>query len=440
MLDLLEVQNLAREAYVFAFPQVYYYLYMYPQAVVTVGEDSFGGFNVFRNYGMGNPSQQIGVPNVDTPYSRAWVDTRAEPIVLTMPPVGPGKDGERRFYSSVWADLWGFILDYPGSILDGGAGGRYLLASPSWQGQCPAGIDRVIQGETSVLCTVTRTEAFGRLDMPNVEQIQSGYTLQRLSEYLDTPSPPDAPALDWPVPADDALTQANSFFPLVNFLLTNLTQQNPADAATYDRIARIGVGPGMTWDPGAQSDAYAAALQAGVKAARAEIEIAIELHRNATDAYTNRAGMKSYLSRAGGVMAGGLAPNVPQQAMYFQFLDEHHKAPDGSLHDYTVTFPPGQLPPVDYFWSVTSYSLPDRWLVQNPIRRYAIGSRNRLRFEQDGSLILYLQVASPGLDRVSNWLPIANGPAFEVLRLYGPSQAVLDGSWQPPRLVRVQNA
>jgi len=126
-LSNMETAELAREAYVFAFPQAYYYLYMYPQAITEVpGKDYFGGFNTFKNYGLATPEQQIGVPNVDTPYSRAWVDTRTEPIVLTMPPCTP----ENRFYSSVWADLWGFILDYPGSVKDDNEGAATFLYRP----------------------------------------------------------------------------------------------------------------------------------------------------------------------------------------------------------------------------------------------------------------------------------------------------------------------
>jgi len=292
-----------------------------------------------------------------------------------------------------------------------------------------------------MLCSVTRTEAFGRRDMPNVETIQQGYQLQGLSEYLGTSKPPDAPPLDWPVPDDDALTVANSFFPLVNYLLTYVTQPNSMDDPVYERIARIGVGPGMPWDPDAQSPEYVAALQAGLEVARTEIKVAVAAHSDATKAYGNRETITThYLDRTGGVFAGGLAPNVAEQAMYYQLLDPHHKAPNGTEYNYTLTFPPGELPPVGFFWSLTSYSLPERWLVPNRIHRYSIGSRHnrqRLHQEPDGSVILYLQAESPGPEKVSNWLPIADGPAFEILRLYKPSEQVLDGTWEPPPLVRV---
>ena len=44
-------------------------------------------------------------------------------------------------------------------------------------------------------------------------------------------------------------------------------------------------------------------------------------------------------------------------------------------NNYTVTFPAGGLPPVQLFWSITLYGLPDRLLVANPIDRYSIGDR-----------------------------------------------------------------
>jgi hypothetical protein len=76
----------------------------------------------------------IVTPNNDTPYSYAWADLRAEPQVLTIPPVA----GDR-YYTSQWNDLWGVVLDNPGSVIDGNDGGRYLLADPDWTGEVPAG-------------------------------------------------------------------------------------------------------------------------------------------------------------------------------------------------------------------------------------------------------------------------------------------------------------
>ena len=47
---------------------------------------------------------------------------------------------------------------------------------------------------------------------------------------------------------------------------------------------------------------------------------------------------------------------------------------DGSKHRYTLTFPAGQYPPVNAFWSVTMYDGKTQLLIENPIDRYLINS------------------------------------------------------------------
>ena len=95
---------------------------------------------------------------------------------------------------------------------------------------------------------------------------------------------------------------------------------------------------------------------------------------------------------------------------------------DGSKHNYTLTFPAGQLPPVNAFWSVTMYDGKTQLLIENPINRYLINSPMLpgMKKNADGSLTLYIQKDSPGKDKEANWLPAPNGPIYLVMRLYWP--------------------
>ena len=100
---------------------------------------------------------------------------------------------------------------------------------------------------------------------------------------------------------------------------------------------------------------------------------------------------------------------------------------------YTLHFEKDQLPPADAFWSLTMYGA-DQFFVANPIDRFAIGDRDKLRFNADGSLDLYIQHDSPGEARQSNWLPAPVGPFSMNLRLYLPRREALDGRWTPPAI------
>ncbi len=108
---------------------------------------------------------------------------------------------------------------------------------------------------------------------------------------------------------------------------------------------------------------------------------------------------------------------------------------------YTVRFRPGQLPPVNAFWSLTMYELPASLLTENPIDRYLIHSpmEPNLVRGADGGITIYVQHQSPGKDKEPNWLPAPKGPFFMALRQYWPKPEALDGSWKVPQAVRASS-
>ena len=128
--------------------------------------------------------------------------------------------------------------------------------------------------------------------------------------------------------------------------------------------------------------------------------------------------------------------------------DDDGQTLDGSKHNYTLTFPAGQQPPVNAFWSVTMYDGKTQLLIENPINRYLINSPMlpTMKTNADGSLTLYIQNKSPGADKESNWLPAPNDTIYLVLRLYSPKTeppSILpagDSTWQPPGIKRVRKA
>jgi hypothetical protein len=90
------------------------------------------------------------------------------------------------------------------------------------------------------------------------------------------------------------------------------------------------------------------------------------------------------------------------------------------------------------FWSITMYDK-DGFQMANPINRFAIGDRNALKYNPDGSLDIYIQKASPGTDKESNWLPAGDGTLGVTMRLYAPKASVIEGRWAPPAVTRTVN-
>ncbi|WP_237064895.1 DUF1254 domain-containing protein [Microbulbifer guangxiensis] len=422
--DAKAAKEMAKEAYFFTYPLVMNYRTMYRQAIE--GDRAFGKW---VHLGVSAPEDtDIVTPNNDTPYSYAWVDLRAEPWVLTLP-----KIEKERFYTSQWDDLWGYVLDNPGSVNDGNDGIKVLLAAPDWQGEKPKGIDRIIRGESDFLGSLTRTQLIGgKDDLPRVKEIQQGYKLEPLSAYLGTKAPAAAPKIDWPTWEEGAET-TDKYWDYVSFMLP-LTARNDADSAMYAKLDKLGLDAKGGWKFSELPAETQKALRAGAKDAREHLDRVGRGKYDPADFFGPRERIGTdYANRAQGVYLG-IFGNVPEQSIYLTNPnDVNGEETDGSKASYTVTFPKGEEPPVDYFWSYTMYRLPERYLVDNPIDRYSIGSSTKgLKRNPDGSLTLYFSHKSPGKDKESNWLPAPDGPFWLVLRTYGPSKAIIDGTYKQP--------
>ena len=429
-----EAKAIAKEAYIFNYPLVMMYRTMYLQAIDTKSKSYSGGFGKWLHLGTSSPKDtDIVSPNNDSPYSYAWVDTRAEPWVLTMP-----KIEDKRFYTSQWDDLWGFVLDNPGSVEDGNDGVSVLLASPTWKGELPKGVKRVIQGDSEFLGTLTRTQLFEPKDLPNVKKIQQEYKLQPLSAYLGKPAPNAAAAIQWK-PWKEGIETTDEFWDYVNFLL---------QFTTPNATGQAGSGP----DGQDRSCRRQAVGLRGTRQGRAGRDRRRHegRHRRAEEGpdhitdpslfFRSRKDLnKDYYNRALGVMVG-IFGNVKKVSVYFAVpKDDQGELFDGSKHSYQLTFTADQIPPAKNFWSWTMYKLPQRWLVDNPINRYSIGSATPgLKKAADGSITLYFSAKSPGKDKESNWLPAPEGPFWLVLRTYGPGKAILDKTWKVPPVKQVK--
>ena len=90
----------------------------------------------------------------------------------------------------------------------------------------------------------------------------------------------------------------------------------------------------------------------------------------------------------------GLGSNLAEDAVYPITRVDADGAKLTGANRYRLHFDAGDLPPVHAFWSVTMYST-QQFLVKNPIGRYALGDRNPLQFNADGSLISTCRTPTP---------------------------------------------
>lgn len=383
-------------------------------------------------------------PNSDTPYSMVFMDLRSEPMELSVPAVE-----KLRYYSVQLIDGNTYNYGYIGSRATGKEAGDYMVVGPDWKGATPPGIKKVFRSGTQFPFALFRTQLFNPADPPNVVKVQSGYKAQPLSAFLKQAAPPAAPAIAFPkINTDLAKT---GFFKYLDFAL-QYAPAAPDEVAIREKLARIGIGAGKDFNFQDLSAEQKAAVVQGMQAGHAQVEEGIKnlgtkingwniVGAGGDSAFYNG----DWLKRAA-VAQAGIYANDAEEATYPLSKTLPDGEPlDGSKHNYAITLPAGQFPPVNAFWSVTMYDGKSQLLIKNPINRYLINSPMlpEMKKNADGSLTLYIQKDSPGADKVSNWLPAPNDLIYLVMRLYWPkpqAPSILPpgkGTWSPPEIVKV---
>jgi hypothetical protein len=440
-----ETEQIAEAAFIYGLPMVMNYAVFYEYFVDESSPQYKAPINQLYNTARVYTPKDTAVvtPNSDTPYSFVAMDLRAEPFVLCNPEIE-----KSRYFSVQLVDMYTFNYGYMGSRTTGNGAACHMIAGPGWKGEKPEGIAEVFQSETDFSLAIIRTQLFDSADIENVKKIQAGYRGQTLSQFKHEPAPPAAPEIKWPK-IDKKLADADPFAYL-NFVLQLCPPTGPAavEAPLRDRFAKIGVEAGKPFPVDELTPDQKAELETGIKSGVEKIKQKVGAlgkdengWRVATKGFGDRqvyAG--DWTLRAAAAMAG-IYGNDAVEALYpLLATDSDGKKPDCSTNRYTLTFPAGQLPPVNAFWSVTMYDGKTQLLVENPINRYLINSPMLpdLKKNPDGSLTIYMQKDSPGADEESNWLPAPAGPIYVVMRLYWPKESALKGSWKPPAVQRAK--
>jgi hypothetical protein len=343
-------------------------------------------------------------------------------------------------------DMWTDVFSVVGSRTTGTKAGTFALVAPRWSGALPEGVTKIV-APTPTIWILGRTQTNGPADYDNVHKVQDGYKLTPLSEWGKDAAPvtngPTDPAIDNKTPP---LIQVNRMDGVeVLSRLAELMAKNPPHSNDYPilfRMRQIGLEPGKPFDASKLDPALVKTINAAAKDALADIEKAGKSGEGLTKAsgwfyalQTVGTYGTAYKLRAMGTLIG-LGVNLPEDAVYPASFVDGDARPYSGANYYVLHFDKGKLPPAKAFWSVTLYD-DQGFQVPNPINRFAIGDRDKLAFNPDGSLDLYVQNESPGVDKESNWLPAAKGAFNLAMRLYSPRREVMDGTWTPPPVKRI---
>jgi hypothetical protein len=384
---------------------------------------------------LSDPTYRSGVaPNNDTLYALAWLDLAEEPFVLEAPNFGS------RYYTFQMAQADTSVTVSLGQRTHGAQLPPVFIYGPSFKGRVPKGM-------LGVRSLNRYLGAFGRVlvdpnvpgDFEAVYALQAQMKLRPYDKWVNGETGPNDPPAQRPlVDPDSGIDPALAFLERLGNVLPDV-ELRPREIRLVHSLDRIGLTRRDGFDPSRLTpEAKAEVIRGLADGATIVRNKSLNLGINVNGWTLNLQGPRfgnDWLLRAG-VCLDQRNVNLPEEALYPVGRVDRNGEPLNGANAYRIHFAPGQLPPVDAFWSLTMYDNAGQ-LVPNSINRYSIGDRTTgLLPNSDGSLDILIQ-STPPATGTTNWLPSPASQFYLMLRLYIPHQNVLDGAWQPPAIEKV---
>lgn len=431
--DLIE---LLYQTYLYVFPLIVLELHMRALTNTEYPTDRKAPLNqLFHAKEVAHAGdREIVHPNIDTVYSKAHMNLKPEPLYFHKPQTN-------RYTAAEVIDAYGNCIAIIGN---GGIGGdsevNAVLAGPDFQGTIPQELVRI--DIPTNLCWMLTRVLKEQNDEAEITAIQNGFDLRPLSAYQKEYIAPKGKYLPENnfIPAEK-LKELNieEFFAIANSLLGDNAGAAP-DTLLLESAAQYGIGKEQQFSlsdfPLNVQQALAHFYQRAVHEFDDNIKHHIYAPMRDNWIWINpelAAFKKDYSFRAK-VAWGGFGANPVTVAIYPQaYVDSDGNRLTGQF-SYICHL--DSLPPVKEFWSLTAYG-EDQFLIPNALDRNGINDRSDFQLNTDGSLDIYLQSVQPSSDKISNWLPVGTEAFGLVLRLYSPSESILNGEWKLPTIRRV---
>ncbi|MGF1722042.1 DUF1254 domain-containing protein [Vibrio kyushuensis] len=381
---------------------------------------------------LAGPEDRI-VPTVnnDTLYSQAHYDLDLSgPMVIEIPKT------DDRYYIVQLLDAYSDSIEDLHRNNVGDKGAKVLLMNQDWNGEIPEGIDAIVESRTPYVWLIHRTGVAGDQDLDAALQVHDRFISYPLNELGQDHGPLELAKSTSKIPPM-ARPSGLEWFALIDREL----RKSPIaeDAAIVDQFEYIGIGGEQPFNP----DNLSSDQKKGLMRALASSQKIIQYAGRNVGATNNGWSMmfeggrygNDYLSRASiNLRAAGL--NVPERALYpNRYTDSKGEQLSGK-HQYRMTMPANT--PAEEFWSLTMYDAKDLYMVENDINRYSISTnrQDELRYAEDGTLPICIQHDRPA-DVSCNWLPAPEDDFYLHVRLYEPTQEVLDNQYPMPQVEKL---
>ncbi len=421
------------------------YIYVYPIVVMEITRQQYAAKTrsqhdanlLSHSRTLANDKwRSVARTNIDTLASGAWLDLSKTSATMTI------AKSQLRFYMYQFLDMWTDTYAVIGSRTVGNEMVRLRIASASDTAVKSDDVDFLIKSPTPTTWIIGRTYTNGKTDLLDAHQHQDGVIIKY--DHPDkVQSNNQEITFSANIPPVEQATKlsGSEFFELASRLIS---QQGVhlTDGSLSFRLRSLGFNVGEIFMYENQTADVKAAIDQAPKRAALAITSVSNSYKQTTSGWSialDNIGTygNNYLTRA--IIAKfGLAANPPEDSVYASFAPQDERLELDGENTYSIHFEKDQLPPAKFFWSLTVYDH-EGFMIPNELRRFGLRSCDNLEFGSDGSLDIYLGPTKTDQFPESNWIPTVRGLVTATIRLYGPSNHVLTGDWEPPAISRVAN-
>jgi hypothetical protein len=380
--------------------------------------------------------------NVDTLYASSYLDLTAEPVIVTIP--GNTPPFPFTSYSILMLDPYGDVLS---ESIPKNPGTYALIGPGGFTGTLPKEVISSVMLPVNFSALIFRADKFSPNGVDQIKEadaFRKSLKAQTLGDYMRHPrggATKIVPEIFFSVPfkttADDLI--AHDPIAFLRQLQRAVESDHTPPPSPYEQALRNRFNSLFANRNVNRSD-----FSEGAQAAHASI---LDRYLTHTDWASTRTEWIHFtnigdwgnqvVERSSITEFIQYANNREAAAYYHVFKDANGKPLDGSNpRGYVLTFPKGQLPEADRFWSVTAYTPEAIELVDNPADKYAVASYTPglqpNPNTEDGPVSIYMARQLPAGVPMANWLPIPPRAFNIMLRVYGPEGTVKDNTYVPP--------
>lgn len=381
--------------------------------------------------------RDVSNPLPDSLYSSAFLDLREQPMVLEIPRI---KD---RFYSLQFFDAFTNSIAIVSSRTRGESAGKFFITGPNFIGGTPTGFEH-IRSSTNFAWVNGRIEADDISGAKSAYKLIRKYELKPYNVYLGKQRMGKKPVLSAKMsPQMDPRRIANAGVGFYDELGTALRENEPTnlDSAKMNRFRTANIGTAMRTSGFTNTRELREAYVRAATAAELDMDRSVRKdlvsHRNGWNFVLSNSDVKPSDTLRAAMSKYYFGQSNPLESLHpVTYVDTNNVRLNGNS-SYVLRFAKDKLPPIGAFWSIAPYNTRERSLIDNNLKRFSLGSYSKnLSYNPDGSLDIYISSNEPR-GRTANWLPVPRGSFYVMMNLYNPTNDVIQGNYNLPRIQRM---